>query len=209
MLPQFHFLLAQFTGLGEVLIADGILLSFWTERSSCPLPWPRGQLRIEQTHAGTGFIDQIDGLVGQEAIRDVAISEGCSCHKGVVGDLEAVVLLVTLAQATQDFDGVVDGRLANIHRLETALQGGIPFDVLAVLIEGGGTDALQLTAGEGRLEDVGGIDAPSAAPAPIRVCTSSITRITFPAALISSMIFLRRSSNSPRVLGAGHQQTDI
>ena len=39
--------------------------------------------------------------------------------------------------------------------------------------------------------------APSAAPAPIRVCISSITRITLPACLISSIIFLRRSSNSP------------
>ncbi len=42
--------------------------------------------------------------------------------------------------------------------------------------------------------------APSAAPAPIRVWTSSITRMTFPALRISSMIFLRRSSNSPRYL---------
>ena len=70
------------------------------------------------------------------------------------------MLFVTLAQATQDFDGVVDGRLTHIHRLETALQGGVPFDVFAVLVEGGGTDALQLTASEGRLEDVGGVDRP-------------------------------------------------
>ncbi len=42
--------------------------------------------------------------------------------------------------------------------------------------------------------------APSAAPAPMSVCTSSITKITFPAERISSMIFLRRSSNSPRYL---------
>ena len=42
--------------------------------------------------------------------------------------------------------------------------------------------------------------APSAAPAPIRVCTSSITKITLPAERISSMIFFRRSSNSPRYL---------
>ena len=42
--------------------------------------------------------------------------------------------------------------------------------------------------------------APSAAPAPIKVCISSITRITFPDCLISSIIFLRRSSNSPRYL---------
>ena len=42
--------------------------------------------------------------------------------------------------------------------------------------------------------------APSAAPAPIRVWTSSITRMTLPAVRISSMIFFNRSSNSPRYL---------
>ena len=42
--------------------------------------------------------------------------------------------------------------------------------------------------------------APSAAPAPIKVCISSITRIIFPAWRISSMIFFNLSSNSPRYL---------
>ena len=42
--------------------------------------------------------------------------------------------------------------------------------------------------------------APSAAPAPIRVCTSSIIRMMSSFCLISSMSFLRRSSNSPRYL---------
>ena len=42
--------------------------------------------------------------------------------------------------------------------------------------------------------------APSAAPAPINVCISSITRIIFPAWRISSIIFFKRSSNSPRYL---------
>mmetsp|Transcript_26514 Transcript_26514/g.45674 ORF Transcript_26514/g.45674 Transcript_26514/m.45674 type:complete len:260 (-) Transcript_26514:1162-1941(-) len=40
--------------------------------------------------------------------------------------------------------------------------------------------------------------APSAAPAPTRVWISSITTMTSPADLISSMIFFNRSSNSPR-----------
>ena len=40
--------------------------------------------------------------------------------------------------------------------------------------------------------------APSAAPAPISVCTSSIIRITLLATRISSIIFFNLSSNSPR-----------
>src|SRR5699024_2788992 len=39
-----------------------------------------------------------------------------------------------------------------------ALEGGVLLDVLAVLLEGGGADGLQLTAGQHGLEDAGGID---------------------------------------------------
>mmetsp|Transcript_6675 Transcript_6675/g.18851 ORF Transcript_6675/g.18851 Transcript_6675/m.18851 type:complete len:249 (+) Transcript_6675:1529-2275(+) len=42
--------------------------------------------------------------------------------------------------------------------------------------------------------------APSAAPAPISVCTSSMTRMMSSFCLISSISFFRRSSNSPRYL---------
>ena len=42
--------------------------------------------------------------------------------------------------------------------------------------------------------------APSAAPAPTRVCSSSMKRIVFLASRTSVMTFLSRSSNSPRYL---------
>ena len=43
------------------------------------------------------------------------------------------------------------------HRLEPALQGGVLFNVLAVLVEGGGADDLDLSPGQGGLQDVGGV----------------------------------------------------
>ncbi len=42
--------------------------------------------------------------------------------------------------------------------------------------------------------------APSAPPAPIRVCSSSMNRMTFPSSITSRMTRLMRSSNSPRYL---------
>ena len=48
--------------------------------------------------------------------------------------------------------------LADLNRLEAALEGGVLLDVLAVLVEGGRTDGLQLAAGQLRLEDRGGVD---------------------------------------------------
>ncbi len=46
----------------------------------------------------------------------------------------------------------------DLHRLEAALERGVLLDVLAVLVEGGRADGLQLTAGQLRLEDRRGVD---------------------------------------------------
>ena len=51
-----------------------------------------------------------------------------------------------------------DRRLLDLDRLEPALERGVLLEVLAVLVERGGTDGLELTAGEHRLEDAGGVD---------------------------------------------------
>ena len=48
---------------------------------------------------------------------------------------------------------------STVHRLEAALQGGVLLD-LAVLIQGGGPDGLELAAGQHGLEDGGGVDGP-------------------------------------------------
>ncbi len=44
-------------------------------------------------------------------------------------------------------------RLAHLDRLEPTLQRGVLLQVLAVLVEGGGADGLQLATGQHRLED--------------------------------------------------------
>ena len=49
-------------------------------------------------------------------------------------------------------------RLLDHDRLEAALEGRVALDVLAVLVERRRADALQLAAGQRRLEDVRGVD---------------------------------------------------
>ena len=68
--------------------------------------------------------------------------------------------LVALLDAAEDGDRVLDRRLADEDRLEPPLEGGVLLDVLAVLVERGGADAAQLAAGQGRLEQVGGVHRP-------------------------------------------------
>ena len=64
------------------------------------------------------------------------------------------MLLVALAQALEDLDGVGHGGLFDHDLLEATLEGGVLLEVLAVLVERGGADHVQLTAGEHRLEHV-------------------------------------------------------
>ena len=71
-----------------------------------------------------------------------------------------MVDLVALAQATQDGDGLLHVGLVHEDRLEAALQGGVLLDVLAVFVERGGADGVQLAPGQHRLEQVGGVHGP-------------------------------------------------
>src|SRR5215467_14622612 len=68
-----------------------------------------------------------------------------------------MVDFVAFFETTEDGDGSLDGRFGNIDRLKAAFEGGIFFNVLAILIEGGGADGAQFAAGELGLHDVGGV----------------------------------------------------
>ena len=65
---------------------------------------------------------------------------------------------VALPQPGQDLFGLGNARLFHQDLLEAPLESGILGQVLAVLIERGGADGLDLTPGKGRFEDGGGID---------------------------------------------------
>ena len=104
-----------------------------------------------------GLVDQVDRLVGEEAVGDVALGERRRGDDRRVGDADAVVELVALLEPAQDRDRVVDVGLADEHRLEATLERRVLLDVLAVLVERRRADAAQLAAGEHRLQQVGGV----------------------------------------------------
>ena len=110
-------------------------------------------------HAQTacGLIDQVDGLVGQKAVGDVAVGEVGGGHERAIGDVYAVEDLVLLLESTQDRDGVLDGRLAHHNGLETTGKRRVLLDVLAVFVERGRADRMQVATGERRLQDVAGV----------------------------------------------------
>ena len=69
-----------------------------------------------------------------------------------------VEFLVLLPDVLQDVDGVIGRRGIDHHPLEAPVECAVLFDVLAVFVQGGGTNALELAPGEGRLEDVGRVE---------------------------------------------------
>ena len=106
-----------------------------------------------------GLIHEVDGLVGQEAVSDIARGQRRGGDERVVVDAHAVVNFITLLESAQDGDGVLHRRLIDLYGLEAALERGVLFDILAVFVERRRADAVQLAAGEHRLEEVAGVHA--------------------------------------------------
>ena len=107
--------------------------------------------------AACGLIDQVDSLVGQEAVGDVAVGEVGGGHERAIGDVYAVEDLVLLLEATKDRDGILDGGLGDHHGLETTSERRVLLDVLAVFVKRSRADCVQVATGERRLEDVAGV----------------------------------------------------
>ena len=106
---------------------------------------------------GSGFVDQVDGLVGQETVRDVAVREDGSRNQGLIADADAVMDFIAFFQAAENGDRIFDGRLVDHDRLETPFEGSVLFDVFLVFVEGRSPDAAQVAAGQHRFQDIAGV----------------------------------------------------
>ena len=151
--------------LGEALLAGGVLLFL----QRLPLHLALHDLALDDVdlrghgieldlEARGGFVHEIDGLVGQKAVADVAVRKRGGGDERAVLDAHAVVHFVALLEPAQDGDGVLDARLIDHHRLEAALERGVLLDVFAVFVERGRADGAQFAARELRLEHVAGVD---------------------------------------------------
>src|ERR671922_198128 len=152
-------LVAQGGGLLELLGLDRrFLLAADLVDLLLELPVARRRAHRLDAHARRGLVDEVDRLVGQVPVLDVAVGEQRRRAERLVRDRAAVVRLVAVAEAAQDLDGVVHRRLVDADLLEAALERGVALEVLAVLVERRRADRLELAAGQGRLEDRGRVD---------------------------------------------------
>ena len=105
------------------------------------------------------FVDQIDGLVWQATITDVAIGKARSSRHCGIGDRHAVMQLVALLHAPQNLDAVVDRRLGDLHLLKATVQSWILLHCAAVILWRGCSNTTQIASGQSRLEQAACVGA--------------------------------------------------
>ena len=110
--------------------------------------------------AAGSLVDQVDGLVGQLPVGDVALPQHRRGDDRGVGNLDIVVHFITFFQAAQDGNGVVHARFVNKHFLETPFQRRVFFDVVTVFVQSRGPYAVQLAPGQGGFQHVAGVHRP-------------------------------------------------
>ena len=91
---------------------------------------------------GTGFVDEVDGFVGQAAPRQVTHRELYRFPQRLLGQLDAVVPLVARGQPLQNLHSLFRRGLLNLHPAEAPFQRRILLDVGPELLIGRGPDEL-------------------------------------------------------------------
>src|SRR5216684_2285153 len=124
------------------------LMRFWTSVIS-------SGNEVWRSFTRSRLIDEIDCLIGQEAVRNIAIGMRNREVDGVVGVGDRVELLVAVLNAEQNLGGVAFIRRRNLDGLETALERTVFFDRLAILARRSRADTLNFTARQSRFQDVG------------------------------------------------------
>ena len=109
---------------------------------------------VFEVHVGARLVQQVDGLIRQETVGDIALRQNDGLPRDLRRDLHTVIRLIIVRDAAHDGDGLLDRRLVDRHGLEPALERGVLFDVLAVFVERRRTDDLDLAARERGLQDV-------------------------------------------------------
>ena len=97
-------------------------------------------------HFRASLVDDIDRFIGHVSARDVSVRELHRETYCIIGDLNLVMLLISLAQTAKDFDGLISRRRIDDDRLEPPLQRAVLLDVFAVFVEGCRANALELAA---------------------------------------------------------------
>src|SRR5579863_9826139 len=159
VLALFAFLITVETRLLELVVRDGVFHAVNDELDAfLHLGQLLRQRSLAQLHTRAGFVDEVNCLVGQEAVGNITVRVRYGKVDGVIGVGDGVELLVPVFNPEQNLGGVSLVGRRNFYCLEAALERAIFFDGLAILARRRGSDALDLSARQRRFQDVGCIE---------------------------------------------------
>jgi len=155
---QFGNLLVQLRQLGFVLLPfDGFALNLQLLQPAAQFVQLFGYRVTLHTQLGGRLVHQVNGLVGQETLGNVAVAQFHGGNDGVVLNTHLMVVFIALLQSAQDADGAQHVRFVHHHRLETTLQCLVLFKILLIFIQRGGSDRAQFATCQSRFQNVGRI----------------------------------------------------
>ena len=108
-------------------------------------------------YARARLVEGIDSFVRHEAVCHVAVCQFDTCHQCFVRIAHVVMLLVAILNVTQYLQRLLVVRRLHLHLLESALQGSVFLDRVAVFVERCCTYTLYGAPCQCRFHDVGSI----------------------------------------------------
>ena len=108
--------------------------------------------------ASTSLIEDVNCLVWQEAVLDVAARKRNGSLDSSLGVVDVVVLLVAVLKTVDDRNSVVVVWLADVDRLETSLKCSVLLDMFTILFCRSCTNDLDFSTRQRWLQDGRGVD---------------------------------------------------
>ena len=108
-------------------------------------------------YARASLVHGVDSLVGLGSVGDITLCQSDTCADGIIGKGYMMVLLVAVLDIIENLQGLLHIGGFYEHLLETALQGSVLLNAVAVLVERGGTNTLDSAACQRRFHDIGSI----------------------------------------------------
>src|SRR5437762_1940446 len=147
VLARRHFLLAVELRLFEILLADRALhLLDGDADALVDLAEFLAVAGLAQLGARARLVDEVDRLVGQEAVGDVAVRLVDGRLDRLARVLHVMEALVAILDAEQDGDRLALARGVHLDGLKAPLERAVLLDVLPVLGRRRGADAADLAA---------------------------------------------------------------
>ena len=125
---------------------------------------PAAMLTLHKQDARRALVQQVQRLIRQEAVGDIAARQLDRRIHGLLADAEVVVLLQPGTQAHQHAFCLRARRLAHNDRPEAPLKRGVLFDVPPVFLQRRRADHLKLAAAKRGLEQICRVDSALGAP---------------------------------------------